>query len=214
MKKHTLALLSTSLIFCFYSMTVGVTIAIADDVRTWIGCDVGIFSYEKDSQNLFLLGLENEKIFIGIGDKVADSEKIKKIKKEIQKKYTDIIVKNVPHYDVLDKYFKELYKNMLDKNYMISKAIVEAKINEKYGKNWSYIDVYVRIKGTSFPVLYEVKIRQGFNSLIATDRASDIGFATPEGIDAAIINTFDELCQKFVANAEALKQMERAQKPQ
>ena len=170
----------------------------AGQVNTWIGCEFYVSTFDS-TQNLFLLNMQSDRIPISVGQMAKDSERITRIKKAIYNLYKTRIVKNTRSYDVYDKYSHEFNELVPKSNFTIASSTIGTRITEKYGKNWSYLVVKIRTKGVEFPVLYEIKLFQGYNNFgynNLSELINDIGYATPEGLDSAIISTLEELFPK------------------
>lgn len=168
---------------------------LADPVNTWIGCEIYISALDK-TQNLFLLNMQTDRTPISASQMAKDSERVTGIKKIIYSSYKKYIVKNTRNYDVYEKYTEEFNNLVPQSNFTIARSVIESRLTEKYGKNWSFILVEIRTKGSSFPVLYEIRILQGHNKFSGSgsqELVNDIGYATPEGLDSAIISTLEEL---------------------
>lgn len=185
-------------------------ISYSSEIKSYIGCDVHIYSYNNKNEDLFLLKLQNSDMFIGLGKKLDDSEKIIKIKQKTKKLYKEIIVKNNKNYNIYDKYQKVFSKVLSETHdYIYSLAQTESKITEEIGDGWSTIDIIIKVKGTRFPVLYEVSLKQGINSLITSEKTRDIGYSTPENIDSEILKTVEQVCNQFIKNNEAWAEMKK-----
>ena len=140
--------------------------------------------------------MQTDRTPISASQMAKDSERVTGIKKIIYSSYKKYIVKNTRSYDVYEKYTEEFNNLVPQSNFTIARSVIESRLTEKYGKNWSFILVEIRTKGSSFPVLYEIRILQGHNKFSGSgsqELVNDIGYATPEGLDSAIISTLEEL---------------------
>lgn len=169
-------------------------------INYWAGIYFSIGSYEYKARDAKDLGFED-----GSGKTLA-------VKNSMMSSFKKHLQKGIPFLDVAEefraqqsKYFREkTAKSKSDNLWPImeeSRAYMEANLRAKHGIGAGVLACHIRIKRSEFPVLYEIKISYGIGERLEINRTltSDIGYSTPEGIEAEIKRAIDDLMQEVAS---------------